>query len=356
MLLHRGRGLALPFTPPARAIAGTNRSWTDIQDPVATYFNGAVYAAPINMTSGDLEVIRYDENTQATTAFTLHAALDVDDHAAGSVYVRPDGRIVVAYCDHEGTNVLHVRVSTNPEDITAWGTEQDLDPGDGQYSYPMLSADSDGDIWFFYRDNGGSPARLSYLKSTDGGASWSSAVDLHEVNTGIGYWRVLNTGDRIDIMCNDQPPSGGAGQVYHFYVNPATGNRYKSNGTLIASALPIHVSDCTLVQNAADGSHSLAGLGYAGGTLACLFMVDIGGSNNSVRQARYSGGSWAVEEVCQTDGIISGNQFWSGATIDKADAGIVYCARKVGSRFDVPIHEPRRDHVDRRAAHDRLTG
>lgn len=57
-----------------------------------------------------------------------------DDHDVPSICINADGRIIVAYGNHDGP--LHLATSTNPEDETLWTT---LTNGlNGLYSYPHL--------------------------------------------------------------------------------------------------------------------------------------------------------------------------------------------------------------------------
>ena len=72
----------------------------------------------------------------------LQARLNQDDHANPSLQVRPDGRLVVYYSAHVGP-AMSYRVSTQPEDVTAWGPPQTIPtntPGLRGYTYPNPSA------------------------------------------------------------------------------------------------------------------------------------------------------------------------------------------------------------------------
>jgi hypothetical protein len=336
--LLTARGGSGSFTPPVAsvfAIAAAQKAATDIQFPLAMGYNGRTYLTYINMANGDAAIGVWDNATDAFSSFVLHASFQTDNHAAPAVLVRSsDHRIVTAYVTHDGP-AIKVRISTNPEDISAFGSEQSFSPGAAQYSYPTLVEMGDGTIYLFYRDFGAT-TELAYVTSSDGGATWSAQTSLYRMDTGIGYWRILGDGGtRIDFSVNDRPPASGNGKVGHFYMD--AGVRHKTDGTVISASLPITFTNVTLVESNGDGSHCVAGIARSGSTLAMIFMVHLSGPNDSsIREARsVSGGAWSTVEVCQAGGITAGNEFLSGASPDPADPGVVWAARKVGSHFEM---------------------
>ena len=101
----------------------SNGVWTWFSDPRAVYYNGATYIGSITA-GGSPTISKYVHATGVTTQFILHSLLEQDDHNNPSIYILPDGRIVCFYSKHStGTDGPRYRISTNPEDITAWDSE-----------------------------------------------------------------------------------------------------------------------------------------------------------------------------------------------------------------------------------------
>lgn len=335
-----GVGLAT-FTPRTAAVrtvtSAPQGGWTQIQDPKAFHYNGATYAVWTNGSSGDIEIAKYDEAAHTTTTHVLAAAFEpgglddgVDIHSSPSVIVRPDGHIVVAAAHHAETDGPYVYISTNAEDITAWGSavRPDASIGAAQYTYMILYQLASGAIYLFYRDyiSGTSTGRLAYSASTDGGSTWSARTVLYTGASGhVPYWRVVSDwDDRFDIFITDIEPN--ASKLGHFYLIGSTGKRYTSAGVEITTSLPIGYSDVTQVHAAT--AWSWGGCIDSMGRPATVLMVDITG-DNAIKVARWRSGAWQVNTVVSAVGGHLGiNQYASGCGIHHTNPNIVYVAKK----------------------------
>src|SRR5690606_1996311 len=192
-------------------------------------------------------VIEYDHNTGGITKVQLRAAHEFDDHGETSIIIRPDGRLLAAYSVHNDVR-LRFKISTNPGDITSWGSEIEINPENYSNSYLSLFEASNGDIFCFHRDRSAPVvARWSYYKSTDGGATWGSKVAM--VNPGDGdanqgyFIPAQDPNDPDIIHCvitRDQPTqlTGAFNSIWHFYIDLSTEQFYQSDGTQITATLP----------------------------------------------------------------------------------------------------------------------
>ncbi|MGD2121884.1 MAG: BNR-4 repeat-containing protein, partial [Gemmatimonadota bacterium] len=99
-------------------------AWCWFGDPRAVRFRGAhdrIYAGWVD-SNGSIIVSSYDLDTGEQVEHSLHTAFNRDDHANPSIYLHPDGTVVVFYTSH-GSDVsqsMYYRMSQRPEDITAW--------------------------------------------------------------------------------------------------------------------------------------------------------------------------------------------------------------------------------------------
>ena len=96
--------------------------WCWFADPRAIYHNGVTYFGYVDL-AGNICISAYNHTTELTEEFILHEALQIDDHANPAVFVRTDGKLLAVYSMHGG-NYMYWRVSTNPEDVTAWEAEE----------------------------------------------------------------------------------------------------------------------------------------------------------------------------------------------------------------------------------------
>lgn len=307
--------------------------WTQIQDPKATYYNGATYFAfaPDTGTTGNLTIGKYVHATGVVTTTTLATAFEnpPDNHSSPSVIVRSsDRRIVVAASHHAEVTAPYVYISTNPEDISAFGAAiRPTSIGAAQYTYMVLYQMASGTIYLFYRDyiSGTNTGRLAYSTSTDGGATWAARTVVYTGASGkVPYWRIMSDGSLVHIFATDDVPT--ASPTGHFYIDTSTGKRYTSAGVEILTALPIGYSDITQVHAATCWSWgaSIDALGRP----ACILMVDTTG-DNAIKVARWRSGAWQVDTVvASVGGQLTGNQYGSGCAIHHTNPNIVYVAKK----------------------------
>ena len=134
-------------------------AWSWFGDPRAITHDGRTYVSWVDQ-EGDVKVSSYDDASGERVTAVLQARLNQDDHANPSLQVRPDGRLVVYYSAHVGPSMSY-RVSTQPEDVTAWGAPQTVDqntPGSFGYTYPNpIRLESEDRTYLFWRGGNYNP-------------------------------------------------------------------------------------------------------------------------------------------------------------------------------------------------------
>lgn len=323
-LLRSGRGGG-GFTPsPSVFTALTSGGWTIIPHPKAYYYNGKTYIGWAHGSTGNVHVASYAHATEtASTPFTLHTAAGVDTHNAPAVLVRDsDKRIVVAYCEQNDTSVK-VRISTNVEDTSAFGSPITAVSG-SSYTYVslvQLTGVTNDPIYLFYTK---AIDKLAFVKSTDGGATWGSETVLVD-NAANVYWKVGTDWDtRIDVFVTDAAPTSS--NLYHFYINGSAGTYHQSGGSSLSP--PFAASSATVVLSNASGACWSFGASWDGAP-ACIIMQENGSSDNRIKVARWRSGEWQVDTVTNSvGGQFAGDKYFSGCGIDHADPNTVYVAEK----------------------------
>lgn len=322
-------------------------AWTFFNDPRGIKIGSDVYAGGVSQQRGQFLV-----GKRGAEPFTLGTTpLERDDHDNAAFLRRSsDGRIIAHYSKHAADNFHYQRISTNPDDMTAWGAETEIAAGIGATvcSYAQLVEITEG-IFCFFRCISGALLYHTwhYTKSTDGGATWSAVQQLWNENNQRSYSQVAKTGaNRIDIIFNNGHPDEYVGNsTYHAYYE--AGAWKKSDGSaLVLPAIPSTDLNGTIsrVWNGTGGIESWVwGVGFMTGPNPVVVYATFPSRVNDhrYRYARWSGSAWFDHEVCTAGGSlydeVSGADGSSGTTyqdfysggicVDDANPNIIYCSR-----------------------------
>jgi len=154
-------GLLVPHEAGAAPLRqrelASSGGWCWFGDPRGVYHEGLHRRTFVGWVSGrgDIQVASYDHDSGVRAIATLAARFQVDDHAAPSLLVLPDGHLLVFWSAHAGKAMFYRR-SSQPEEVSAWGPERTIPTntaGTWGYTYPnpvQLSAEG-GRIWLLWR-------------------------------------------------------------------------------------------------------------------------------------------------------------------------------------------------------------
>lgn len=331
-LLMGGAGAFTAPVPFALTAAGEG-GWPSNMSP-ALYHNGVTYFGYAD-SAGYMNARTYTHATEiVSSAVQIGGPTTPSDwHNDPALLIRAsDSRILTVLCDHDAPTI-YTRLSTNPEDITAWGASTNIDSqlGGSDYTYPVLFEQS-GTIHLFYRDfQGGTTGVMCYSTSADDGATWTAQTELYKNAGKYAYWQVCSDGSRIDIATTDGSLEADHASVYHFYIEG--GNRYKSNGTLISASLPLAPADLTKIYDGAtNGARFVNGLARVGSGIAVTFPVFVT-SDEGYRYARWNG-AWGTNSVVNAghtgDAFVEG-----GVVVDPADLNTLLLSRYIGGQWQI---------------------
>jgi hypothetical protein len=170
-----------------------------------------------------------------------------DDHNAGALWIRPDGRYLHMYTGHNlSSRRTFYRVSTNPHDASTWDKEQSYHwptignpDSEGNATYSNLlylskeGTKGQGRLYNICRESQRSP---SFAYSDDLGATWKYGGKLSLTKTASsysnGYYKFSgNNVDRIDFIATEHHPRDYNTSIYHGYIKD--GKSYDSFGRMI---------------------------------------------------------------------------------------------------------------------------
>jgi hypothetical protein len=339
MVLGTGGG-PLAAGRPALLTAAPSGGWTQTQGPHGIYYNGKTYFTYCNVNSGNLEIRAYDHASHTTSApFVLHGPLIYDTHDAGSVWVRlSDHRIMAFYSGENGTHFWQ-RISTNPEDITAWDAEVDLAPtfGGNTYTYPHAGQFADGTLWVGFRDEVIPTDYLCLAKSTDDGATWTAETQLVSTPGVLDYWMVHYgaAASRIDMaVSNGNGVTGTHVSVYHAYWQGGS-SLHKTDGTSVSAGL--NPTGFSLVHDGSAYPNGWASGMAIDGTGAPVMLIETldtaNGHNYGIVYARWNGSSWVKTTV--TTFSDSGLALVAHSCLDEVTGATLWVAKPVSGVFEL---------------------
>ena len=234
-------------TASSPRVLNDNGAWCWFQDeralvdPVANTLLVGSIAAPEGQggaqRAGNVELAVHDLRTGDTQVVVLHENLEVDDHNAPALWIRPDGRYLAMYTKHKTDNFTRWRLSTHPHDASTWDAEQvfdwtDLTGGRGATYANLHHLSAEDRLYAFARAINDDP---SILVSDDHGATFSYGGKLFtrpKVGYVNGYTRYAsNSADRIDLITTDHHPRDYDNSIYHGYI--AAGALHRSDGTVV---------------------------------------------------------------------------------------------------------------------------
>lgn len=316
--------------------------WTWFTDPRAVFRNGATYIGWVN-SAGTCGISKLVHSTGVVTSFALSATgLEIDDHNNTAVHFLPDGRIMALYCKHNDTSGMRYRISTYPEDISAWSAEVLLGALTKPVSYSnphYLSATEK--TYLHYRSGlGGSSTNPMNVRAFDG-ASWDAERTWITQNDERPYIKSVSNGvDRIDFLLTNCHPNEGQAKVYHCYMqlDGSVEKLYKSDGTLIGTG-PVTPADCTLIYDGSTVDAWIWDIAYGhDGHPRVLFSRFPSTTDHRYMFTRWTGATWTAPVEIAAGGtyLYAAEPYYSGGLcFDAQNADVVYLSMQVGSYWEV---------------------
>lgn len=311
---------------------------------------------------GAITIIQWDHDAAeaASTPFDLHAPGDTtnlfvqEDHGPAGLLVRAsDKRLMAFYAGHSGPS-MYMRVSTNPEDATAWEAEVNLDSqlGLSGYSYANPVQFADGTIWLIYRCFPGStPTRWYYSQSTDDGATWSAGTEFFTTNA-YGYVQFVQSGDTLFFHCNpNHPRFGTSNSLYAFKYIKGTGWRTMAGSSLSLPFAEAALSGTRIYNGASsDGRSWLWDIALGADGHPRVLYARVGDTaHHKMHYARWNGSAWVDTFLVDSGGHIGSydpddtnyqdDWYSGGAGFDYSDPDVVFVAREVDGVHEIYQYE-----------------
>jgi len=204
--------------------------------PTAFHYNGLHDRTYFVYLSDTFEhrILYYDHDSQSwSSSVKVADCVENDLHENPAITIDNGGYIYVFYNAHGN---MRMKKSTNPEDITSWGSA--IDPTDGYGTYPKCFVDSSNTIYLLHMHHGSdSPNVLAFTKSTDGGNTWANETIV--VNLGSDYCyafkAIIDSSDTIHLAFSIYDSSESSRRDVFYMQSTDGGDTWqKADGTSIS--------------------------------------------------------------------------------------------------------------------------
>ncbi len=312
----------------------------------------------------DAEVAIYSYGDGARSKFVLNSALGPsqggNDHAHPVFDQLSDGRYIAGYATHGLDSLSRFRVSTNPNDPTAWQPEVTFDntpPGQGgitgstTYSSVFQLTGEDGRIYNFNRSRGFDP---NFNYSEDGGATWhyggrvlnDNPADPVGRNNTRPYANYATNGiDEIHFIHTNDHPNNRVTSLYHAVIRD--GKIYDSFGNVIDNNVfdtAANTPETSTQVYAGSTSRSAWGSDIeldANGNPYAVFSTQVNNSANDLRYhyARFDGTQWHVNEIAFAGqaALFGQTDYTGNISLDPNDLNTVYLSTNVDPATGTPV-------------------
>lgn len=325
-------GRVAPWLPPVTA--RVNGFGTQQSTPAVAYRNGATYMGWV-ANNGIIGVTKYVHETGVSSSFTLWSTGDENAHNSATVTFLADGRLVCFYSQHPDPVGLRYRISTNPEDITAWGDQQTLDVyvdvNGTAYNVPFQLSNS-GKTYVVYRAGDWSQK----MRATSDFVTFDAERTVVSNGSQRPYIACYSNGvDRVDFFFNSGNPLQITTSLYHAYMLVDTSGVetwFASDGTAITA--PATPSNATLVYTGASNARAWNWdiVRLDNGHIWALWTKFIAESDHRVMFSKWDGVAWSNIEITPNGGVTDTQEYSDGkACFDGNNPNIVYLCSSVGA-------------------------
>ena len=300
--------------------------------------------------NGDIEVATLDLANNETSRFTLHAALQADDHNSAALILRPDGRHLAMYGMHvaggETGQQSYYRIGTAAHDSSAWNAEQSFD-NNASMTYSNLhylpnDNGGAGRMYNFVRSNGFDP---NILVSSNQGTTWTYGGRLLTEGGGSDrpYVRYVTSGDRIHVFTTERHPRDFDNSVFAGYVQNGQlfnssgsivdGNLFDTNGMAPAALTPVFTTGTVVGGAAMRRAWTVDVSDDASGNPVVVFQARADGNDSDHRffYGRWNGSQWQVNQMGFAGSYLyaAENDYTGLVSIDPHDPTTVYLSSEV---------------------------
>jgi hypothetical protein len=336
----------------------TDGAWCWFSDPRAIYYEGKhkrTYAGWID-SNGSVFIGYYDHGSREIKSQVLETKYQKDDHDNPALLFRPDGRLMVFFTKHGGTNPTLLYVMKEPENITGWD-RQELFLNDTKtykkftptntYVNPVMLSGENNRIYIFWRGMDNKP---NYSFSDDLGKTWSKGR-IFVLPERIYYMRrpymKVDSDGRNTIMfafTDGHPNNEKENSIYCMYYRK--GGLFNVKGEKIGELgdVPVEPRQASVVYDATITKQKAWIWDVAidsKGNPVLVYVKFPDNLNHVYCYARWNGKEWITSDLINTGKWFPDDKkerepnYSGGLVLDHEDPGIVYLSARRDPKFEI---------------------
>ena len=339
-----------------------NGAWCWFSDPRAIYFKGQhsrTYAGWVD-SLGNIMVGFYDHDLKSIETKLIHEHLEKDDHNNPSLFIDRQGKLMVFYSKHAGTEPIYLQKGRNAEDISEWEATETLSLNDtiaykglsNTYTYTNICqlADEKDKLYLFWR---GADFKPNFSVSDDSGKTWSPGKILilpdRIYKDRRPYLKMASNNKNVIhfAFTDGHPNAEKTNSIY--YAKYRNGALYKANGVKIAdwSALPVQPNLTDIVYDATKSNEKAWIWDIAEnseGDPVIVYSRFPNDSNHVYYYGVWDNGQWQNHKLLNSGPWFPQTpkgekerepNYSGGIALDHEDPSIVYLSRLKNTRFEI---------------------
>lgn len=276
-------------------------------------------------------------------------AFQQDDHDNASVLALSSGKLVYFYARHGDATGVRYKITSNAEDITAFGSANTIPSTGGtetSYSNPFRFG---SDIFVFYR---GAQYDQYYVKTTETDIltnTWSAPVKVFGIGGGpvpyFCYCVNSQNANVVEILFTNSHPASATTSAYHMRATYSGGSLSFADSSGSSITLPATTSTATQVHDGATSSCWIWQIDTDGSGNPCILYTTFPNTSTDHRywQRRWNGSAWGTEvEIATANGgpLYAAETYYTpGICFDGNSVNTVYVARWVSGQSEIQQYE-----------------
>ena len=345
-------GAAAPDVPVADYTAAPEGGINPWAIPGALQYGGKTFVGYVDGQSGDIDAFAVDTAGTVSGPYTVESAYQADAHTSPALLRRvSDGRLIILYAKHAPDQQdVQVRVSTNPDDVSSWGSATNIHSqlgGDEYADYQLW--EYDGTLYLFFRHelNGVQDSywSLSTTSASTPTSGWSTKSTVFRIAGTRSYVITrLDPNNGILYFATTSSASGGYTDMGAFYYDLASETYHTSDGTDITSSVPLGFADITTVY---EGTSLVFPNNIAIGLDGYPVISGWDTISSSFRYLwhRWNGSSWDTANVASGNDGYQYNEGGSyqhyGSQVDDRDVNRLWVIEEVSGQPEVATYYTR---------------
>lgn len=183
------------FSPPIQ-ISNSSR---DSAFPQVIMAGTHVYVAWLDRTAGDVTNVFFARSDDGGTTFGRPIAITSHNGTSGIPKIYAEGKNVYLLWEDNGGKNFDIFMATSSDSGDTFGTPVDISTDSGNSGAPQMAV-SGGSIYVVWMDDSLGHYDILFSRSSDGGRTFASPVNVSRANQDSGYPQIAASGQEVYVV------------------------------------------------------------------------------------------------------------------------------------------------------------